>query len=139
MASEEKSESYLKYGLCGLLSVTLVATPILLGVFFSDFPTGDPGILLSNCINASLFTPILYIIYCYTIKFLRNFQYLILPSVKGTSIDRDEIRVNPGGTSNFGHYGEKNVTYCTLRRPNKQVALLNDFQKNPNPDGRNTR
>ena len=49
MASEEKSGSYLKYGLCGLLSVTLVATPILLGVFFTDFPTEDPGTLLSNC------------------------------------------------------------------------------------------
>ena len=53
--------------------------------------------------------------------------------------DKDEIRVNPGGTSRFGHYGEKNVTYCTLRRPNKEVALLNDFQKNPDPNGRNTR
>ena len=49
MASEEKSGSYLKYGLCGLLSVTLVATPILLGVVFTDFPTDGPGTLLSNC------------------------------------------------------------------------------------------
>ena len=131
MGSEEKSGSYLKYGLCGLLSVTLVATPILLGVVFTDFSTPDPGTHLSNCrkFGNSIIS----------LNFLRNFKYLIMPSVKGSSIDRDEIRVNPGGTSNFGHYGEKNVTYCTLRRPNKQVALLNDFQKNPDPKGRNTR
>ena len=134
MASEEKSGSYLKYGLCGLLSVTLVATPILLGVVFTDFPIDDPGTLLSNCRKFGDL-----IICCYTLPFLRNFKYLISPSEKGSSIDRDEIRVNPGGTSNFGHYGEKNVTYCTLRRPNKEVALLNDFQKNPDPNGRNTR
>ena len=133
MASEEKSGSYLKYGLCGLLSVTLVATPILLGVFFTDFPTEDPGTLLSNCRKFGDL-----IIVGIHLHFAR-FQISFLPSVKGSSIDRDEIRVNPGGTSNFGHYGEKNVTYCTLRRPNKQVALLNDFQKNPDPKGRNTR
>ena len=134
MASEEKAGSYLKYGLCGLLSVTLVATPILLGVFFTDFPTEDPGTLLSNCRKFGD----LIIMLVYTYIFAR-FQISFLPSVKGSSIDRDEIRVNPGGTSNFGHYGEKNVTYCTLRRPNKEVALLNDFQKNPDPNGRNTR
>ena len=77
MASEEKSGSYLKYGLCGLLSVTLVATPILLGVFFTDFPTEDPGTLLSNCRK---FGDLIMLVYTYI---LRDFKYLFYHQLKG--------------------------------------------------------
>ena len=71
MANEEKSGSYLKYGLCGLLSVTLVATPILLGVVFTDFPTEEPGTLLSNCRKFGDLIIIIYHIVLYTSIFAK--------------------------------------------------------------------
>ena len=51
----------------------------------------------------------------------------------------DRITVNPGSTFFLSHHGQKNVTFCAIQRPNKEVVLQNDLKDNPNSANLNTR